>query len=461
MSVHSLRLASVLALLVATVACDPKGVETDQPSDSASPDDTAPPDTDGPVVEDLQWELHADFGSIVVVSWEQLREAEGLVRFSVDEGVWLESPTRSLEVGAQQALLLGVPYDSDVTLAVVTDLGESDEVLAHTDVPPDGLPVSSLLVGDESAWDPSMPYVLGSMSWDDAWTVIVDRAGRVVWAYQTDRLFTTLYSQPSFDGAEILVDLNSYWSRYDGGATSEVLRMKIDGSGRESIATPGLHHPFLELEDGSLLWGAADGPTETLEVLDAGGIQTTLWSCSAWQDAIGAEGLCQSNTLFWQESSDSLLYSFWSNDSILEIDRATGAVLRYFGHETGAWGFADGSDPFWWQHGATYTDTGTLLTSTHRAEHDEELVVREYELDHDGEQLVEVWSFGEDQGIEASEMGDALRLPGGNTLHNYGEGTRLREVTPDGTVVWDLDWSPPVYLGKTTPLEDLYALAPE
>ena len=41
-------------------------------------------------------------------------------------------------------------------------------------------------------------------------------------------------------------------------------------------------------------------------------------------------------------------------------------------------------------------------------------------------------------------------------------GLRLREVTPDGQVVWDLQWegSGMSSLGRTTPLEDLYAFAP-
>ena len=450
------------SLLLATwallaVSCTRKDITDDSDRD---PEDSDPRDTDQPVVSELQWELHEEYRSLVRVSWEQGVAAEGHVRFGFDEGVWLGSPSRALEPGPQEVLLLGVPYDTELSFAVVTDRGESEEHSARTDALPEGMPVPSLLVGDETAWEASMAYVLLSLSWDTAWTVIVDRAGRVVWAHPTDRLYTTMYSRTSHDGSELLIDYNSYWSRYDGGATSTVARMKIDGSGQTIHATPGLHHPFLELPDGSLVWGAADGSTETLELLDASGTQSTLWSCSDWQQQIGARGYCQSNTLYWHEPSDSFLYSFWSNDSVLEIDRSTGTVLRYFGHEVGAWGFAEGSAPFWWQHGATFTDAGTLLTSTYRDEDDAELVVREYELDEQGEQLVELWSFGEGEGIHAEEMGDALRLPGGNTLHNYGEGTRLREVTPEGTVVWDLDWSPPVYLGYSDPLEELYSLAP-
>ena len=61
--------------------------------------------------------------------------------------------------------------------------------------------------------------------------------------------------------------------------------------------------------------------------------------------------------------------------------------------------------------------------------------------------------------MEAQYYGEAHRLPGGNTLHNYGSAARLREITPDGEVVWDADWDAG-YMGRSEPVADLYALAP-
>jgi hypothetical protein len=153
----------------------------------------------------------------------------------------------------------------------------------------------------------------------------------------------------------------------------------------------------------------------------------------------------------------------YSHETILEVDLASGQLLRSFGHHSGAWAFDPPGAAFWWQHGAHYTASGNLLTSSHRADGDPELVVREYELDHDAEVLREVWSNGIGDGIEAEYMGEVHRLPGGNTLHNYGSNHRLRENLPDGTVVWDVVWEgkPSGWeLGRTTPLADLYALAP-
>ena len=86
--------------------------------------------------------------------------------------------------------------------------------------------------------------------------------------------------------------------------------------------------------------------------------------------------------------------------------------------------------------------------------------MREYELDHDAQTLRQLWSFGQGQGIYGDELGEAWRLPGGNTLHNTGTAQRLREITPDGEVVWDVSWTRGSFVGRSEPIEDLYALLP-
>jgi hypothetical protein len=144
----------------------------------------------------------------------------------------------------------------------------------------------------------------------------------------------------------------------------------------------------------------------------------------------------------------------------VEIDPEAGEATRWFGHLPGAWGFDPEDSAFWWQHGAHLTEAGTLLVSTRSAEEGEETLVREYALDEEARLLRQVWSFGEGQGIYGEVMGEAWRLGNGNTLHNYGSGTRVREVTPEGDLVWDVTFSSGTFLGRTTPIEDLWALAP-
>jgi hypothetical protein len=69
-------------------------------------------------------------------------------------------------------------------------------------------------------------------------------------------------------------------------------------------------------------------------------------------------------------------------------------------------------------------------------------------------------TFGEGDGVYGENIGEAWLLPGGNFLQNYGTNARVREGTPDGTIVWDLEWMGSDFMGRTLALSDLYGFAP-
>ena len=303
-----------------------------------------------------------------------------------------------------------------------------------------------MLTRDDEAIDDATPWILMSMEGSGRtgpWTVIIDRQGRYVWAVETGGGFWTMHVQPSYDGSHILIDRNSFWGMFDGGDASNVVRVTIDGEVVSTTDTPGLHHPFTELPDGTLAWGAAQGffaGDETLKTVAPDGTRNTLWSCEDWLLSIGESVSCGSNTLRWDALTDTFLFSLYTVETVVEIDAKTGNANRWFGHVNGSWGFDPEESAFWWQHGGYYTDARTFLTSSKNVDGGDETVIREYTLDEEREMLVEVWNFGLGEGVYGATMGEAHRLPGGNTLHNYGREVRLREATPEGEVVWDIRW---------------------
>ncbi len=439
-------------------------------------DDTGPPgETDTPpdfeAASGLAVVVHDTIGSLLTASWEQLQACEGAVAYRFDDDGWQHSPTTSWEPGSQAQLLLGIPYGSEVELRLELDCADGDWrsaiVEAATDPLPETLPHGGLVTVRDGAWDPSWAYILTSIDSredatnpDQAWTVILDRAGRTVWALPTEPQRTTLSPRVALDGASLLIDLNSFWAIFDMGAASQLLRVDLEGNELERIDTVGLHHPFTELPDGTIAWSAADGMTDTLELLDPGGEQRTLWSCYGFHQQVGSLLPCSANTLNHSEDRGSYLVSFFSTDTVVEVDAESGETLRWYGQLPGAWSFDPEDSAFYWQHGPVFTDAGTLLVSTHDAPQGQEILVREYSLDDDAETLRQIWSFGEGEGLFGDEMGEAWRLPGGNTMHNQGTAQRLREITPDGEVVWDLGWSRGSFVGRSEGIEDLYALLP-
>ncbi len=135
-------------------------------------------------------------------------------------------------------------------------------------------------------------------------------------------------------------------------------------------------------------------------------------------------------------------------------------MVQAWGNLEGTWGFAKGSETFWKQHGPRLTPDGTLLLSSHFADGQYDLVAREYRLDEEAEELEEIWSCGGGSGIEVRYAGEAYRLPGGNTLLNYGPEALFREYAPDCSVAWELVWPEGSSLRRTAFPASLYDLAP-
>jgi hypothetical protein len=420
---------------------------------------------DGPWVEN-----DPGIGSILWLHWEQAEADTMYAEFRAEGGAWLRTPDLECEPGPQRLPLLGLPYDAEVEIELhrLVRFGVAEPALtsAHTDPLPEGLPNVEILAEDPALQDPDTPWLLTSLDHpgtagtpEGTWAFILDRQGRIVWALETPAQRFTLHPRISADGAAILMDLNSHFGAFDRGAASQVQRLGIDGGIQRTWDTPGLHHPYTDLPDGSIAWGAWGEGLETLEIIDPDGIQRTLWDCADFHTAQGMPDTpCSSNTVSWDEASDSFLHSFYTTHTVVRIDGSTGEDSGWFGQMPGSWTFEPAESGFVWQHGGYITQDGTLLVSMRRDALAEETVAREYQLDEGARTLTEIWSYGQGEGLYAPELGEATRLPGGNTLLNYGTGLRIREVTTDGEVAWDLALEPGSMLGRSEPIGDLYGL---
>ncbi len=448
------------------------------PDDSATkPDDSATIPSDF-ALTNLTAEVNEPIGSIIVVGWLQNEPSSGYVAYRFEPALptddWMASPTKSFAAGSHTELLLGIPYGSTVTWHVVADPDgdeperTSPDQTIENDELPSGCPVPSVLVSDPKGMDPSIHYLLGSNNQgpdglDNTrfWAFVLDRQARVVWALEppSGRMFFQI--KPSYDGDEILLDYNSFWTIFDNGDESQIARAKIDGSVVDVTDTPGLHHGFTETADHSFLWPAyRNHPNdEWLLEKDASGDQRTIFKCADFHEAIGASDPCGSNNVYWDPKTDTVYYSFFWSDTVVHLDRETGEPIRWFGRLPGAYAFDPPESQFWLQHGAHLNADGTFMVSSHTTQTAYENVARVYTIDEANEKLVLEETFGEGDGIFGQYIGEAWKLPNGNFLQNYGTNGRVREGTADGTIVWDLQWTGN-FMGRTLGLSDLYAFAP-
>ncbi|MEQ1571480.1 MAG: hypothetical protein ABMA64_37985, partial [Myxococcota bacterium] len=312
------------------------------------------------------------------------------------------------------------------------------------------------------AYDPALAwpegrYLLTSVNAADCswcggpyWTVIVDRRGRVVWAVPTPSGAWTLFPQLAVTGDAILWDEQRYWGDLgaEQGRASTVHLTRLDGEVLE-VATPGLHHAFVQLPDGGLAWGSyAHGFGEALvEKAPGQADETVVWRATS----AGWYASSASNGLFYSDARDSYLYSFYSNSTVAEIDRATGEAVWWAGDEPGGAPFVPASSQFAWQHGVSWTDVGTVLVSSLDGV---DTSLMEYEVD--GGALHLVWS--DPSGARAQSNGGAWRLANGNTLHLLGTAGIAREVTPEHQEAWRVSWGEGHLVGDGRWITDLYPL---
>ncbi len=457
--------------------------DTDTDTDADADADADMPTVDPAEVTSVGATLNALHGTVIHVAWDQSEAASVSVEFTFENGTWISSPVRELEAGSHEELILGVPYATEVTWRVVADntggnTTTPDQIIS-TSAAPDGLPEAFLLTSDPGGQDADMDHILVSVGESGSlasrtWTMVIDRMARVVWAHKSPSSRTTMHPRISAAEDTFLIDHNSFWAAFDGGNNSDIVEVQIDGTELRSVAVPGHHHPFTQLPDGSIAYTQAQGVQfgtydDAVVILDPSGGTTELFRCDVYLNSIGENGWCGTNTLSYDEVQHTYLFSIFTHDAILQIDADTGEVIRRFGDINGTWSFSPPDSQFWYQHGPIFTDTGTLLVSTHASRNNDELVAREYEIDDLTQTLTQVWSFGEGENVDGTQMGEAHRLSGGNTLQNYGTHAAVREFTTGGDVVWDIRWEQQEYggaaqhfVGRSAPMtQDLWDFAPE
>ena len=428
------------------------------PTDPTGPTDPTDPGPQEPLATDFSWRLHDVQPGFAIVSWTQSRAAEVWVEYSVDPGEWMSSPPVAGVVGENEKLIVGIPLAHSAQWRIVSadDMSEAPEPIETGPIPAD-LPIPRLGAALPDNWLPDGKFMLTSISegnggWSTNgpfWTLIVDRRGRPVWGTRTERGAWTLYAQVSVTGDHIIYDDFSWFSPNDATATRTYLDAEI-----EVIDIPGFHHAFVELPDGTIAWASrSHGGGEALVERAPGEDDVTIvWTCAQdWPEAGG----CASNCIYYNEPTDSYLYSFYSNESVVEVDRSTGETLWWAGGVGGGYSFSPSESHFYWQHGVSYTDEGTLLLSTHHGRQRTNLA-REYIVDHDTRTLIEIWNY--DAEAYADTNGDTWRLENGNTLHTLGSASEVKEVDANGQVVWHLDYEGTRLLGRSEFISDLYAL---
>jgi hypothetical protein len=433
---------------------------------------------------DVTVAVHDDVNTILVVDWTQTVAAdETWLEFSFEADNLMSSRPKPGGAGAHRDVVLGVPGDTPVTIRVVSKQGTTRcatrDYMGTTDPVPSGMPVPTISDYDPERASPDR-WLFGAVEDSEGgvaneyylntfWLYIMDRQGRIVWYYADPAtLATSSFQRIARDGGYIWLEKRCFGC---SNFRESVLKMTLDHSYEEEIEVPGLADAIDVTDDGSLLYDAED----ELREMTRDGDFLTIFSCP---DHFGQRFICYTNTINWNPTDDTVMMSYPEENTVIQVNRQTGAVVGQYGDASGSYSFAPPltTPPSEWgfgfQHFPNITKDGTLIISSHMPGYTasnttptaNQHAFLEFQIDRTNERLTEKWRYTEGPEWPRAK-GMAIRLPNGNTLANYGTGGVIREITPDKDTVFrvkfDHEGGNDAYnkmVGHNVLIDDLYAL---
>ncbi len=400
----------------------------------------------------VTFEEHPDVHTILVVHWTQNAMSDATrLEFTFENDEWLASPGKPGDRGDHQEVALGIPEGVSLSFRLVAEIG-GREVTSDVFNTTNGDAPNDLPRPDIEIYEPSLAsdnrWMLGAVSEEGDrgyggpnWMYIIDRSGRVVWYHRPaggpdGDLTQGFWPRLSRDGTHISID------RQIRADTGSLLFTTLDFEYTAEVSLPNQSDCYDVTNDGHVLYDDRD----VLWEVAPGGQRREVWDCNYRN--------CYSNTVNWDPLSDSVLLSMPQHNTVVQIDRSSGTLLRTFGDD-GDYAFDPPNLGLDFNHWAHITADGTFMVSSHQPNTNTHLFM-EYTIDDSTQTLHSVWTYGGTSDW-AEERGMAMRLPGGNTLGNYGPTGVIVEITPDKNVAWRLDFHDKL-LGNNILIDDLYAV---
>lgn len=451
------RLLAVLGTLTLLGGCFSKPAVDgeDDTADSGDTEETGPP-IEGNYRPDLFTGVAAEV-SEVIPTVAHLRfgttvDAQGSVEFRrVDGGDWVHVLAGGDVGAAHDAVLFGMKAEHEYeAVPFATVDGEDvygDAVRFTTGAIPREVPSSEVTVPNTGA---ATGFMGVGVVAPDSWAAVYDGDGDLVWFYPSPYA-NTMVSRVLVraDGRGLI--FNAFGNAGASATDAGILKVSWDGTDVEIIPADIPSHDYLELPDGTLIYIAADVRQyegedlrgDRLIEVAPDGTQTEIWTGWDWYDPADFDAVTagtaftHANVVKYDEATNQLWLSLRNASSIARIDRTSGELVdRILGIDQD-YGIVSGT-AMSAQHSFTILDDGFVIMDN-RNDPEEISRVVQYRLDDDEKTVLQTWEYEAPGGFHLLGLGDAVRLPNGNTRIVWSSAGELSEVTPEGEIVWQLN----------------------
>jgi hypothetical protein len=405
--------------------------------------------------------------TVVTVRWTTSVPTTGYVEFGPTRQLGVRTPVETTPAQDHTALLLGLTADAPAYFRAVS--AENGAAVAGGDV--DTIRTGNLPVG--------LPQPTVSGTGFDGFVVvpilgvttavtILDAQGNVVWYHGDDRKLDFYRARLSVDGKSLLY--NAAKISGEPLATSELVRVSLDGAQSTSIPIPFLAHDFVEHPDGTLAAIAfedrqdADGNRvrgNKLVEVAPDGTQSTVWTSWNCFDPVAVpgddpqQGWTFANALDYDAATDAYYVGMRNFSSIAKVNRTTGACEWVLGLYGSTFTFASGAGRFLHEHQFDVRGDHILVMDNDGAPGDVSRVL-EYQLDFATMTATQVWSYTATPSVYTFVLGEPIRLADGGTFVNWSTAGQMERLDAGGNSVWKLNTDAGFAFGFQTLTTSLY-----
>jgi hypothetical protein len=383
---------------------------------------------------DVSVELASDVnpdapGTVGIVTWSTTlgTPASAGIEFGLDTSYGTTAPV-DLTAADFRTLLLGMKPAREYHFRVVAEVDgqsyASDDYTVETGPPTTLVELAAFDVADEEGRERG--FIVTSYWQGDGGRIpfIIDADGEIVWWYSSNT--------NGIARARMSADGKNMWITPASNNGGPLERVTMDGLDGETYPNAIGSHDLTPVS-GDLMafieYGETDCDSiyeidpsgETREVFETEGVIMA----GGGGMGMGGLGMCHANALRYSQAEDVYTLSDVATD-VLVISREGELQWRLteiVPNGNQAWGGT--------QHGHHLLANSMLVYANRYGGADTSAAV-EYSLD--GEQI-----FLYESGAFSANLGDAQRLPGGNTLVTFSNDSLIHEVDADGNMVLEID----------------------